>query len=83
VGEINLTFSKDLKIMKKIRELIKETGYESHELLTNSRDITKTALDWAKVATAGLWWSEKEGDTLMWPQDKEEILDQFSKFKKL
>jgi hypothetical protein len=83
VGEINLTFSKDLKIMEKIRELIKETDYKGHEMLTNERDITKTALDWANAATAGLWWSEKEGDYLSWPADKAEILDQFSLLKRI
>jgi hypothetical protein len=67
--------------MKKIRELIKESGYEGNELLTNERDITKTALDWANDATAGLWWSEKEGDYLSWPEDKADILAQFSLFR--
>jgi hypothetical protein len=67
----------------KVKEILRELGYDGRELLSDSLGFLNTALQWAHNIVYAPLWLTKEGDFLIWPKHKKEILERFSKLNKI
>jgi hypothetical protein len=67
----------------KVKEILTELGYDGSELLRDHTGFLGSAMKWARTVVYDALWLTKEGDFLIWPKHKKEILERFSKLNKI